>query len=49
MNYQKKRNNPCFWVTEKELREGPLGGSLAELFPSIFLAKSNFIFKNNTA
>ena len=35
---------PLFWVTEKELREGPLAGSLAELFP-VFLAKSNFILK----
>ena len=34
---------PLFWVTEK-LREGPLAGSLAELFP-VFLAKSNFILK----
>jgi len=39
---------PLFWVTEKELREGPLAGSLAELFP-VFFGEKQFYFKNNTA
>ncbi|EGO5236907.1 NUDIX domain-containing protein [Enterococcus faecalis] len=39
---------PLFWVTEKELREGPLAGSLAELFP-VFFGEKQFYLKNNTA
>ena len=35
-------------LPEKELREGPLAGSLAELFP-VFFGEKQFYFKNNTA
>lgn len=43
---RKHNEEPLFWVTEEELREGPLAGTLGELLP-IFFGEQGTYFRDN--